>query len=318
MNAEPTAAPPLRPLGIGEILDVAIKIFWRHKAQLTRIVLLVSAPIAVLTNLITFSAVPDRGSGFTADTTTTETASGRDLGIAITAFVLAGVLGWVATTIATAACFKAIGEAYVGGTPSWKDSLRYVGRRLHSVLWLVIFGGLLTGLGFIFCIIPGIYLAVAFSVVMPVLLMEGLRGRRALGRSKQLIEGRWWAAAALLLVGAILTGIVSSVLTGLVSAVTFTDTGKQTLVAFIVTTLSAVLTAVITTPFRAAYTSVLYFDLRVRKEAFDLQLLAEQIGVEPPGGILPPSPSEPPPTGADAPPFWPPPPGWKPTPPDAG
>lgn len=317
MIADSPSAPPLRPLGIGEILDVAIKIFWRHKGQLVRIVLLVSAPVAVLTNLITFSAVPDRGSGF-GETTTTETANGRDIGIAITAFVLAGVLGWVATSIATAACFKAIGEAYVGGTPSWKDSLRFVGRRLHSVLWLLVFGGFLTALGFLFCLVPGIYLAVAFSVVMPVLLMEGLRGRKALGRSRHLIEGRWWAAAALLLVGAILTGVISSVLSGVVSAVTFTDTGKQTFVAFLATTLAAVVTAVVTTPFKAAYTSVLYFDLRVRKEAFDLQLLAEQIGVEPPGGILPPAMPETPPTGGDVPPFWPPPPGWKPTPPDAG
>ena len=65
--------------------------------------------------------------------------------------------------------------------------------------------------------------------------------------------------------------------------------------------------------------TVLYFDLRVRKEGFDLQLLAERIGLAPrPAGEY-----RPPPTATlgpapvfsgegEKPPFWPPPPGWKP------
>jgi hypothetical protein len=312
VNAEPVSVPQLRPLGIGEILDVAIKIFWRYKGTLIRIVLLVSAPVAVLTNLIEFSALPNRNA-FGSNTSTT---SSHDATIAITGGLLALLLGWLATSFATAACFKAIGEAYVGHTPSWKESLRFVGRRLPSVIWVLFLGGLLTVFGFVLCIVPGVYLAVAFSVATPALLLEGVRGRRALGRSRNLVRGRWWAALALLAIGAILTSIVSGVLTGLVSTVTLTDTGKQTVVAFILTTIAAIVTAVLTTPFKAAYTTVLYFDLRVRKEAFDLQLLAQQIGVDPPGGIGPALPPEPPPAGTQ-PPFWPPPPGWKPTPSDA-
>ena len=308
MSAESVSIPQLRPLGVGEILDVAIKIFWRHKATLLRIVLVVVAPVTVLTNLIQFSALPDEN-GFD------ESASNGDVSLAVTGFLASALLGWIGSTVATAACFKAVGEAYVGEPPSWRSSLRFVARRLHSVLWLVFLTGLVTGVGILLCIVPGVYFAVAFSVVMPVLLLEGLRGRKAMGRSRQLIRGRWWAAAAILLVGWILTGIVSGVIQGVVTAVTFTDTGNGTFVAFLVTTLGAVTAAVITTPFKAAYTSVLYFDLRVRKEAFDLQLLAQQIGVEPPAGLGP-APIEEPPDAGERPPFWPPPPGWKPTPPE--
>jgi hypothetical protein len=54
----------------------------------------------------------------------------------------------------------------------------------------------------------------------------------------------------------------------------------------------------------------------VRKEAFDLQLLAQNIGVEPPPGWAPPTDVRPPTpggtVGGEQPPFWPPPPGWKP------
>ena len=77
-----------------------------------------------------------------------------------------------------------------------------------------------------------------------------------------------------------------------------------------------------TTPFIAAVTIVLYVDLRVRKEGFDLALLAARFGVRrrrsagPP--CLPAPPPLSPPPGrlrrrADrSPPYWPPPPGWKP------
>jgi len=74
------------------------------------------------------------------------------------------------------------------------------------------------------------------------------------------------------------------------------------------------LSSALTTPLSAAVLTVLYFDLRVRKEGFDLELLARRLGVEPGTftgpEIMPPGP--PPVDSDDQPPFWPPPPGWKP------
>ncbi len=68
------------------------------------------------------------------------------------------------------------------------------------------------------------------------------------------------------------------------------------------------------TPAAAAFITVLYIDLRVRKEGFDLLLLARRLGVERAPGQEPPSfLPEPAPVGSQ-PPFWPPPPGWKPDP----
>ncbi len=89
--------------------------------------------------------------------------------------------------------------------------------------------------------------------------------------------------------------------------------GDNALVEAIGQAVATTAASVLTTPFTAAVIAVLYFDLRVRKEGFDLELLARRVGVEPPAGgppgILPPS-GEPP---QGEPPFWPPPPGWRPT-----
>jgi hypothetical protein len=74
----------------------------------------------------------------------------------------------------------------------------------------------------------------------------------------------------------------------------------------------------LTTPAAAAFATVLYIDLRVRKEGFDLFLLAQRLGVEREPGVAPEAPDflpAPPAWTGDQPPFWPPPQGWTPGPP---
>ena len=104
------------------------------------------------------------------------------------------------------------------------------------------------------------------------------------------------------------------------------------LLAVFVSTLSGVIATVITEPFRAATTTLLYYDLRVRREGYDLHVLADQLGLPsasmPAGGDRDPAawagsapdgyPSGEYPIGPESvgrpggPPFWPPPPGWTP------
>jgi hypothetical protein len=300
-------APRLRPLGIGEILDVALKIYWRNLGTLFRIVLFVVAPVQVLSNLITVSALPND-----AFSSSSSEINGGDVATSLTGFVVVTLLSFVASSLATAACFKGVADAYLGERANWRTSLRYSARRLASVLWILVLGGVLTILGLVFCIVPGVYLYAAFAVALPVLMTEGLRGSKALSRSRDLVGGRWWPTFAIVILGSILASIVGFVFGLLLAVASLANAGGVT--AFVFGTLSGTLTAMITTPFKAAYTVVLYVDLRVRKEAFDLQLLARQIGVDlPEGAERPPlAPPPPPQFGGKEPPYWPPPPGWKP------
>jgi hypothetical protein len=132
------------------------------------------------------------------------------------------------------------------------------------------------------------------------------------------VKGRWWGTFGVVFLGTILVGIVEGALVGLTAIATTIDTADPTLGSFLANTTATVLASVIATPLSAAFVTVLYFDLRVRKEAFDLQLLADQIGVEPGEGASPAARFQE--TGPrledldsdDQPPYWPPPPGWKP------
>jgi hypothetical protein len=307
------AAPELRPLSVGEVLDVGIKIYWRHALTLFRIVLVVVAPVQILSALVYTSALSNE-SGFGTESTTT-TTSDTAVWLLVTGFGVVTILSFLASTVSTGACFKAVADAYLSERPTWRSSLGFAFRRLHSIIWVTLLAGVIGLLGAIACLIPGIWLWVLFGVSIPVLLTEGVKGKAALGRSKRLVEGRWWPTFGVLLLGrlfASLLGFVAGIAAGASSAL-----APGSVVDFVVRSVTGTLGAMISTPLIAAFVTVLYFDLRVRKEGFDLQLLAERIGLAPraEGEFRPPPevlrPAGPPP-GAK-PPYWPPPPGWTPS-----
>ena len=304
------AAPALRPLGIGETLDVSLKIAWHNLGTLARIVLLVVGPAQVIIAIVNISAIPDyRPGNQFFGSSSSGTVSDSDLWTVVAASIAALVISFLASQFATGACFRAVAETYLGRKSGWRSSLGFAARRFHSILWIVILGGVLTILATFLCILPGVYLGVAFAVALPVLMSEGQKGRHALGRSRDLVRGRWWKTAILLLVAGLLAKILSSIVSGAISALSGVG-GDDPVVLFFIAAVAGTAGALISTPFSAAYHTVLYFDLRVRKEAFDLRLLADRLGIEPPPGWQPPP--EPGPPASSQPPFWPPPPGWTP------
>jgi hypothetical protein len=160
-----------------------------------------------------------------------------------------------------------------------------------------------------------VWIYVSVQVSVPALLTEDLRGSKALGRARNLVRGRWWQTFLILVLGSLLASIVSGAISGLLTAVTFTDLGDSLLPSLILNAIGTTVATVLTTPFTAAFITVLYFDLRVRKEGFDLELLARRVGVDPPddAGFATTPHSRPPASGGSRPPFWPPPPGWRPS-----
>jgi hypothetical protein len=308
---EPVTRPVLRPLDLGEILDVAVKIATRNIGTLVRIVLFVVLPAQILIAIVDVSAISNYRPTSSIFPSTSGTANANEAWTQAAATLVTVIVGFLAGQFATGACFRAVTQAYLGLETGWQSSLSFAARRFHSILWIVILGGFLWVIGLLFCLIPGIYLVVSFAVALPVLMAEGQRGRKALGRSRRLVRGRWWWTLLILVVAGLLASIVSGMISGAISAVGFAS-GSEPISAFLITAIAGTAGALVATPFSAAYHTVLYFDLRVRKEAFDLQLIASGLGVEPPPGWEPP-PVMPGPTAQ--PPYWPPPADWHPPPP---
>jgi hypothetical protein len=196
----------------------------------------------------------------------------------------AQTLSALAFLIASAAVLRAVSVAYLGGTPDWRDSLRAATSRLRSLIWLALLmaGGL--GLAALALFIPFIWLGVSWSLAFPVLIAEGERGTGALRRSFRLVRGRWWPTFGALAL-ALMFQFFLDLVVGIPVTILTSSWDSGSVAAIALTTVVSVASSVITTPFMAAVLVLIYFDLRVRKEGFDLELLSQGVGV--PGAALP-------------------------------
>jgi uncharacterized membrane protein len=279
----PGSTPQLRPLRVGEILDVSVNIFTKNFLTFLKIVLVVVVPVQIVTVLIQVSTVsdPDLLPKF-GSTNNGATISHDDVPAYLGGQVVILVLTVILYAIATAACFKAVGDAYLGTRPDWRSSLRFALRRFHSVLWVTVLAYIVSLFGVVLLIVGAVWLWFSYSMSVPTLLFEGVKGPRALQRSFRLVRGRWWATAGALMAAYLIAGIVGGILGAAVGALSLTGAGDSVLGVATVNAVGNGIGQLFSTPFPAAVTAVVYYDLRVRKEGFDLQLLAERLGVTPP------------------------------------
>jgi type IV secretory pathway VirB2 component (pilin) len=302
-------ASELRPLRVGEILDAGIKITTKRFAALAKIVAVVTIPIQVVSAFVTLSTTSE--DAFSTSTSTTGEID-SEIWTQLAGNLVVSLLGLLATLVALAACTRIVAGAYFGEEGDWRESLAYAGRRLPSLLWLGLLYLVMVALGTLGCIIPGIWLAVAYAVSIPALLIEDERGTNALRRSFRLVRKRWWPTFGVLLLGFILINIVQTTLSLPLIGLLLVGGDDPNVVVFVVaSTITGTIATVLTTPFLVAMLMVVYVDLRVRKEGLDLQLLAQRVGAPAPAPGSTPAwaaTSRPVPGAA-------PPPGWSPPPP---
>jgi hypothetical protein len=332
----PMGATTMRPRRVGEILDASIKIYLRNARTLMGLAACVVIPLQVLSAVVLLSTVPS-GSDVPGGTFSVSSNSnpGVNAGARLGAQATLVVIELIASTLVTAACTKAVSDAYLDHSPRAGESLRFALRRLPALVAVEFLTLLGLIVAFILLVIPGIWLYAAWAVAVPALLIERIGPFGALRRSRRLVKGRWWATAAVLLVATIMLSLITGAIEALLIGIESLPSQPSLFVAVLGTTVSGAVAGIITQPFRAATTTVLYYDLRVRREGYDLYLLADQLGLPPVDGAPPVDeaaahvpepawggghPSGEYPVGPESvgqpggPPFWPPPPGWTPDP----
>ena len=246
----------LRPLKTGEILDGAITLMRRQFGVLFGIAVVCEGLPAVLDIYIDLTG-----------------GSAAQPGLAL----LERLLNLFGTMLVTGATVSAVSEAYLGRTPRLGDSLRYGLSKLGFIFSASIVSGILAGLATIALVIPGIVVFCGYSVVAQVAALEPLKsGTDALPRSWMLTKGfkakafvLWIVALVLIVALALAGGLVG----GMAAAVSPAFEPVSTvLLAILLLLYYPLLTCVFT---------LFYYDLRVRKEAFDLEVLAAQLSGAP-------------------------------------
>lgn len=297
-------AAKLHPLGFGEILDGAFTLYRRNFLAVFSIALLVVIPMTFLVAAMPTATAPDAAS----------TSSPGEAAAAI----VAGLLAFVLIAILWAALVAATEDASNGEKVSIGSSYARAARALPSVLGaslllMLIFTALMIAVGLAWGAIalvaapfiqaPGegagawvfvaviamatfavmIFAGASLFAVVPAIMAERLGPWNAIRRSYQLarggrfrIMGIYFVASLIVVLPSLGLGIVLGLQQGLLDPGTSaTLSPTQLYLEQIVSILVGALTA----PFPIAAMTLLYFDRRVRTEAYDLEVAADNLAV---------------------------------------
>ena len=177
-----------------------------------------------------------------------------------------GLFTLILMPLCTAALIHNISATYLGERLSAGDSYARAMPRVLPLLWTQFLVGVVVMLGILMFVVPGIIFSLWFSVAIPVVILESMAGFRAMGRSRQLVRGNLDKALKLGLAVFFLSFIFGMVINALVR---FVPWPHPALATFVVSILPA-----LWLPIQTAPSILLYYDLRIRKEAFDLEQLS--------------------------------------------
>ena len=263
----------LRPLAFGEILDVALKIVIRHWKVMAACVAIVVLPVQIASTALVYSIDPSRYD-LNANPSTTTAADDSTIG----AVLVVNVLAILAYMLAAAACFKAVSDGYLGREPSVGHSLSFGLPRIPRLLGMYFIVGICVVIGLILIIAPGVWLGTVWALAVPAMLFERLGVFASLGRSFELVKGRFWGTLGLVVVSILIVLAVALLLGLVVGAIGAVVTSDSEVAGAFVNIVAGVVSNMVSLPVLAAVLTVLYFDQRVRKEGFDLQRLADGLG----------------------------------------
>ena len=189
--------------------------------------------------------------------------------------VLAATLPYIAITvfqslIVTAAGVIAISEHLLGRSISVGGAYSRVLGSLFPLLGALILIIIAVGIGLMVFGV-GIVAYVWFCLTAPVIMLEGEGGLGALKRSRVIVKG-FFNKAFLVVVSFTLVQAFMAVFLLILPHLIGNFPGLPSLFSLL-----SICLPLLIEPFKVASTTMLYYDLRIRKEGYDLQVMAEEL-----------------------------------------
>ena len=254
----PMAQLQLRPYSLGGIVDASLTLYRRRFGPMIAVTLAIG--------LIPFVVSLVGGCTTTASQTTCDSPIGW----------LGNIAFQVALFVATSAAVLVAANAFADLSSDWRQVASTGLRRIIPIVLLIVVMLIIMIVGFVLLVIPGIILAVSFAVAVPALMIEKSGPIESLGRSWRLVSGERWrifgAGVVLILVLAVGLGVVWGIVSWVLSSLEMSGALAAYLAQGVVSMLA--------TPMSAAVGTVLYCDLRVRKEDLDVAELRSLLSRE--------------------------------------
>jgi Membrane domain of glycerophosphoryl diester phosphodiesterase len=299
-------------MGVGELLDAIFSLYRRNFLLIAAISAVVQVPYAVLQFVLFqvagFTSFASGPFGRFATPQANQTLTPDQLqalqnavaGVLVAVGILALVGAFVILPLAEAATTRAVSDRYLDRETSLGTSYGAAIRRLGALIVqsLILLGGaiaLFAGAFFILfgfaagaggagAIVGGlidlgivgfaIFVYVRTSLAAPAIVLEGVSGWGGLKRSWQLTRGLGWRLLGIRLLLLLITGIISGVFSTLL---TLAGAGLDANGQFIVGEVAGAVVAVFVSPITYIAVTLLYYDTRIRKEGFDIEMLARSL-----------------------------------------
>jgi hypothetical protein len=297
--------PELRVRRGSELFDAAIKAWTGNLRTLIPFAAAIMLPFQLISAYMLIAVKPsflDTINEWSADlqaqqsTTATPTLEWPKFTNAqIGALVTSGVLSVVAGVVLSAALTSVIGRIVLGEPIDTKAAIKTAFRNvpkliatsllvfltLAAIMAIAVIPAAITGEGAFFILLLPlsfvlIWLAVKFILAGQAVILEGMGPIAAMRRSFGLTKGRWWPVVGLLIASGIMVGIAQGLLGTIFNSILKNLGGNNATFEFIWSAISGTISAAIFSPLSSAIAVFLYFDLRVRKEGFDLQRLSAE------------------------------------------
>lgn len=183
-------------------------------------------------------------------------------------------LAFLFGSIAVAASTYVVAGAYLGNRIAASDAIMRSLGLVGTLVLLSILTGLVIMFGFMLLIIPGLILIGGLALGNAIVVLEAPIGATAaMQRSWQLTKGARTKVLVTILLASLLQ-VIPATLVGLLAAII---TPLALWPAWVVPVLTLALT-ILVHPFLYVVVIVLYYDMRVRKEGYDLELMAQGAG----------------------------------------
>src|SRR6202165_3246138 len=270
--ASPAPALRIRALTLMDVLDESFRIYRANFPMLAGLAILLTIPLLVVellsgtTNVLT--------SYYTALLSTTGPPTDITAGnpwISLLQYPIQLAL----LPFQTAALYAAAVAIVLGRPVTILSALRTVFRR-YWALWALSF---IYGIAYaaLFCPPLGVWILTKLSILFPAVFTEEAPIGTAFTRSWRLTDGAFWRIFAVLVLAWVLARTLETSLAAVfvIGAGIFPNLPLEVRV-FLIVGVSSLMIQVVEPLFAIAVT-LLYFDLRVRREAFDLEMMAYQL-----------------------------------------
>ncbi len=269
---------PLRPLGVGEILDGALQTIRRYPKPVLGLTVVVVTVSQLLQVALTVPLVRAQNNVSLNDPNITTDEAFHSVSGSFSTAIVAGIIPAIARLFLTGVLIVMVSRAVLGQPVT----VRGAWASFKPSIWrLLLLSLAVIGLLFVGCLalcVGAVYVWVVLALAPAALVLERAGVGTAISRSRSLVQGSWWRVFGILVLAAILSAVATLIITipftiaGFGASGVFSGSGDIGVGYLVISSIGTIIGATLTYPFSAGVSALLYVDQRMRKEGLDIEL----------------------------------------------